>query len=173
MNSRKVISLSAMFALTLIGAMGTATAAVNNMTASGGFRPMNSGSWSGGRSRSANYHRAYAYRAPATVRPQIASSATQVAQAPSEGRRFSYAPSTGQAVSSGCGAAVAPSTATVTESARRFSYAPTTDGAVQAAPMAPSYSSPSHGRRGMSSSRSATPELWSLPKTDPRKFGSR
>jgi hypothetical protein len=89
--------------------------------------------------------------------------APQVAQAPVEGRRFSYAPS-GQAVTSPC-----PPTSV--DSGRRYSYAPSTP-AIVPQPSAPRtyYSQPGY-RSGRASGNYRG--LCELPKSDPRKYNSR
>jgi hypothetical protein len=166
MNARKTIALFALFGL-MLG--GSATAAVNNMTSRGGFVPMGSKQ---AVSRS-TASRGYAYRAPAArSTPTVAySQPSVVAQAPPEGRRFSYAPSTDQQVGGPCAAANAPSTAA--DPNRRFSYEPAPASTVQSAPSTPVYSAPAHYSRGPSRSGRAAVELWQLPKTDPRKYGGR
>ena len=175
MNARKTIALFALFGL-MIG--GSATAAVNNMTSRGGFVPMRS-KQAASRSTAS---RGFAYRAPA-ARSQPAyrysapvmqtAPAPMVAQAPEEGRRFSYSPSAPAATGVPCPPVAAPATTATVESARRYSYAPTTESAVgpavQPAPRT-YYSRPSYS--GGSRSRS-TGSNFPLLKTDPRKYSTR
>lgn len=92
----------------------------------------------------------------------------QVAQAPVEARRYSYAPATGGAVTT----SPCPTTAAVPQSGRRYSYAPGEAGVASAPANAPrtyraqpSYSSP---RRSAS-----TDSQFPLLKTDPRKYSNR
>lgn len=113
---------------------------------------------------------AYQYRAPAMQSAPVivqsqapVSSAPQLAQAPEEARRFSYAPAPENAAVAG--SPCAPTT-TPPQSGRRYSYAPAepADAPTVSAPRA--YS----GNSGYTRSRSNTVDRWSLPKTDPRKF---
>lgn len=90
-------------------------------------------------------HRAVRYQSqPAVVQSAIAAPAA-VAQAPTEGRRFSYAPSTDAAASQPA-ATVAPSS-------------------VQPMMVQPTYSRATHHRHSA--------DKWALQKTDPRKYSSR
>ena len=156
MKARRILGLSPLIMLTMVAA---AAAAPGTNKARGIY---SRGGWEsgGGPAR----HR-YSQRAPATYNAPIVRSveAPQVAQAPAEGRRFSYAPS-GQVVTSPC----PPATV---DSGRRYSYAPSTP-AVAPQSTAPRmyYSQPSYssGRRS-----SGHRDLWALPKTDPRKYNSR
>lgn len=93
---------------------------------------------------------------------------TAVAQAPVEARRYSYspAPATAHAASAACGAV----TTTAPEGTRRYSYQPAPT--VEPAPAMSRQSSYGHGGGTASPNRSSR-ELWSLPKTDPRKYSSR
>ena len=91
-----------------------------------------------------------------------------VAQAPVEARRYSYdpAPTAEHAASAPCGGV----TTAAPEGARRYSYQPAPT--VEPAPAVSQQPSYDHG--GVSSSRNRSGrELWSLPKTDPRKYSSR
>ena len=90
-------------------------------------------------------HRAVRYQAqPMVVQSAPAAAAAQVVQAPAEGRRFSYAPSTD-------GAASAPAVTVAPSSA-------------PAVIVQPSYSR---------STRRGHVDKWALQKTDPRKYSSR
>ena len=94
-------------------------------------------------------HRAVRYQSqPAIVQSTIvapAAAPTTVAQAPTEGRRFSYAPSTDAAVSQ-------PAATVATSS-------------VQPMTVQPTYSRATHHRHSV--------DKWALQKTDPRKYSSR
>jgi hypothetical protein len=157
MNARRIFGMASLIVLTIVSAAAAAGPGTNK---SRGI--YNRGGWEsvGGAAR-----QRYVQRAPATyyapiVRP---TEAPQVAQAPVEGRRFSYAPSS-QAVTSPC-----PPTAV--DSGRRYSYAPSTP-AIAPQTSAPRmyYSQPSYrSGRGGSGYRG----LWELPKADPRKYNSR
>jgi hypothetical protein len=167
MNARKTIAVFAVLALTSIG---SAAAAVNNVNSRGQFVPMGSNQVAARRSFTRPSYSRRVYSAPAV----IAAPAPMVAAAPTEGRRFSYAPSTGQQVGGPCAAVTsAPSTAATTDTTRRFSYEPAPQTSVEAAPRTPVYSTPSYARRPATSSRRSSVELWQLPKTDPRKYGGR
>jgi hypothetical protein len=157
MNARGILGLSTLIVLTMVAA---AAAAPGTNKARGVY---NRGGWEsgGGPAR----HR-YTQRAPATIyhAPIVRSlEAPQVAQAPAEGRRFSYAPS-GQVVASPC----PPVTV---DNGRRYSYAPSTP-AVTPPSTAPRtyYSQPIYSSGRPSSGHR---DLWALPKTDPRKYNSR
>lgn len=92
-------------------------------------------------------HRVRYESRPAVVQSSIAAPAaatTEVAQAPVEGRRFSYAPSTD--VTSQSAAVVAPTS-------------------VQPMAIQPTYSRATHHRHSA--------DKWALQKTDPRKYSSR
>jgi hypothetical protein len=102
--------------------------------------------------------------APAAIVPQVA-------QAPVEARRYSYAPTTvGVVTTSPC-----PTTTVVPQTGRRYSYAPAEAAAAPTVSVPRVYS----GGSSYSPRRSATTrgtkhrELSALPKTDPRKFNSR
>lgn len=167
MNARKTFVLFSMFSLVLVG---SAAAAVNNVTADGHFVRMGTLRATAQR----NYAgRSYAYRAP-SVRsaPAIAAAQPQaVAQAPTEARRFSYEPSTAAASTVPCPEATA--SAPVVDGARRFSYEPTPEAtaAPTTAPATQAYS-PRANYSGRSGSR-ASIESWDLQKTDPRKYAAR
>jgi hypothetical protein len=91
-----------------------------------------------------------------------------VAQAPAEGRRYSYAPQASQpATTAPCPAA----NSAAPEATRRYSYQPAP--AVEPAPTHVDRQ-PGYVQGGGSSSRNRSGrDLWSLPKTDPRKYSSR
>jgi hypothetical protein len=159
MNAKRIMGLS----LLIVSAMVAVAAAAPGTNKARGI--YNRGGWesSGGPAR----HR-YTQRAPATYHAPIvrATPAPQVAQAPVEGRRFSYAPADQAVTWSPC-----PPVTSV-ESGRRYSYAPSTGAAVVPQASAPRvyYSQPrySTGRRS-----TGHRDLWALPKTDPRKYSSR
>ena len=164
MNVRRVFYLATVSALTSLGSLAPANAAVNNTTASGGFRPMSAGQQTVASSHGSGVRRAY--HAPTNYQPSIAPQ-TEVAQTPAEGRRFSYAPSTSAVPGNPCGAVNPPSTARQADSNRRFSYEPNSP--VESAPLAPTYhSQPRYSRSA--ASRPAKVEPWQMQKTDPRKY---
>ena len=164
MNARNLFTT--LFAAALLGAStAQAWAAVGTAKARGDYRP---GAYKV--QRDSGNRTTYARRAPvyrSTTAPVVASPTPMVAQAPAEGRRFSYAPATNDAVAG----TPCPSTATVPQDGRRYSYAPAEASA------SPTVSAPRvyGGGSGYSRSRSSSgPKgLWALPKTDPRKFNSR
>jgi hypothetical protein len=169
---------STLFALAVASLLASATYAaapsVGTAKARGDYRP---GAWSAQRSSG---FRSYAYRAPtyrryspATIQ---AAPAPAVAQAPSEVRRYSYAPQGATVTTNGATSSPCPATAAPVDPNRRFSYAPAPTAAASPAPSGarpyvPTYS----GRAGYSRSpnRSTARNLWALPKTDPRKFNAR
>jgi hypothetical protein len=158
MNAKKTLGLSLLlvFATVAVAAAAPGTNKARGIYSGGGWES------SGGPAR----HR-YTQSAPATYRAPIerAAAAPQVAQAPAEGRRFSYAPAD-QVVASPC------PPVTTADSGRRFSYAPSTAAVATPQASAPRmyYSRPSYST-GRSSSGHR--DLWALPKTDPRKYSSR
>ena len=174
MNARRTI---AVFAVLVLTSVEFASAAVNNVNSRGQFVPMGSNQVAARRSYSRPSYSGRVYSAPAVVATPmlatapatIATPAPIVAAAPTEGRRFSYAPA--PAVVQPCPSAT--STVPKTDGARRFSYAPAPEANVAPAPMAaprvystrPSYS----GRSGTRSTGSQFPLL----KTDPRKYSTR
>jgi hypothetical protein len=159
MNARRVFTLSL---LILLATASAAAAAPGTNKARGVY---NRFGWesNGGSAR----HR-YAQRAPATYHAPLVRSveSPQVAQAPVEARRFSYAPAPQGGVSVPCPPAPA------VDNGRRYSYAPATEAAAAPQSTAPRvyYSRPSYGTRVRSGGQA---DLWALPKTDPRKFNSR
>jgi hypothetical protein len=162
MNARKTL---AVFAVLVLTSVEFASAAVNNVNSRGQFVPMGSNQMAARRSYARPSYSGRVYRAPAVV----ATPAPMVATAPTEGRRFSYAPA--PAAAAPCPSATA--TAPTTDGARRFSYAPALDATVTPAPaVAPRVNSTRPSYSGRSSSRS-TLEQWQLPKTDSRKYLSR
>lgn len=122
-------------------------------------RVQSSSSWSGVRYRAPVVRSAPAYASPAP---------TVVAQAPAEGRRYSYAPEGSVSPPAPVAANPCPPDATV-ESGRRYSYAPAP--AVETTPAVRSYQ-PAYSRPAVQS-RAAGRDLWALPKTDARKYNSR
>jgi hypothetical protein len=160
MNATRIFSSAI-----ILGMLGASLAqAAPPAKARGDYRPnfgriQSSSSWSGTR-----------YRAP-VVRsaPVIASPApTIVAQAPTEIRRFSYAPQAPAATSAPTVVNPCPPVTTV-ESGRRFSYAPAP--AVEPVPVVRSYQ-PAYNRPAYRSGGGGR-DLWALPKTDARKYSSR
>lgn len=119
---------------------------------------------------------AYQYRystpaapsAPMVVQgPAAASINPQVAQAPAEARRYSYAPAADGAVTS----SPCPMT-TVPEAGRRYSYAPAETSVAPAPAYAPRVYSSRPSYSGRSSGGSSNPNF-PLLKTDPRKYNTR
>lgn len=172
MNARKFFSLVVVLTFSAIAAAPAGAAVGTNKArgiySGGGWTSMSSGVRTGGRRRYREPATGYVYRAPAarfTPGPMVAT-------APTEGRRFSYAPAPAPAATSvpcvnGRVAAVTPA-----PTARRFSYAPAPE--VTAAPRTAAprahYGRPSYsGRSGSGSSIPRFP----LPKTDPRKYNTR
>jgi hypothetical protein len=155
MKARKILALSSLIVLAMVSA---AAAAPGTNKARGNY---SSGGWEsgGGPAR----HR-YTQRAPATYQAPLvrAVETPQVAQAPVEARRFSYAPS-GQVVTNPC----PPVTV---DTGRRYSYAPSTTVVAPQASAPRTYSSQPHYSTG---SRSGSVDRWALPKTDPRKYNGR
>ncbi len=151
MNAQKL--LATFLALVFVGAgVAQAGPAVGTPKARGDF-----GAYGATRSyaRSGSANRYYA-PAPVVVNAPAAAPETQVAQAPAEGQRFSIAPSADAAATTD----PCPQTAAAPEAGRRYSYAP------EAAETAPR----TYVSRARTRVESAP--LWSLPKTDPRKFNS-
>lgn len=157
--------------LALLGLLVTSAAAapaIGPAKARGDYRP---GAWQV--QRSGSYDRSYsrsavpagtvqhAYTAPTAPAPAVA-------QAPSEVRRFSYAPQTSAAGATPVVANPCPQVAP-SESGRRYSYAPAPE--VHSAPAVDAYQ-PHYGTSGRVRSGGSR-ELWALPKTDPRKYSSR
>jgi len=164
MNARKTIAVFAMLALT---SAGSAFAAVNNVNSRGQFVPMGSNlnarhSYSRPAYRGQG-SRGYVYRAPAIV----AAPAPMVASAPTEGRRFSYAPAA-PTVTTGTPCPTDAATAPATNGARRFSYAPEASATTTPAPAVTRYYAPRPSYSNRSSGSNV--ERWLLPKTDPRKY---
>ena len=158
MNVRKTLVLSSVLALTAVSAV---QAAPGTNKARGVY---NSGGWeSGGTSRSRSSH---SYRAPVVQ----SAPAPMVAQAPEEGRRFSYAPSGSVVTGSPCPTVQGPAPAV--DSGRRYSYAPEAESTVAPSVSSPRtyYSRPSYSAGGRSG---GNVDRWALPKTDPRKYNSR
>jgi hypothetical protein len=169
MNARKLFA--SMLAVAVLGvSIAQAAPAIGTAKARGDYRP---GAYSA--QRSSGYRSAFARRAPvyrSHSAPVVASPSPMVAQAPAEGRRFSYAPSTGAVTTNPC-----PPVATVPQASRRYSYAP--EATVAPAPTVASaptvtpraYTGGSSYYRAPS--RSSSTPLWALPKTDARKFNAR
>ena len=155
MNARKTIILIAALALT---SFGSAFAAVNNVNSRGQFVPMGP-----------NLAARRAYSPPVARRqvspaPAVASTpAPVVAAAPTEGRRFSYAPAA-PTVTATPPCPTATATAPDANGVRRFSYAPGAEATATAAPTV----SRTYASRPSASHRSIN--RWELPKTDPRKY---
>jgi hypothetical protein len=162
MNARKTIAVFAVLAWTSVE---FASGAVNNMNSRGQFVPMGSNRVAARRSYARSSYSVPVYSAPAV----IATPAPMVATAPTEGRRFSYAPAPAAAAPCPNGTATAPTT----DGARRFSYAPAPESTVAPAPAtAPRVYSARPSYSGRSESRS-TVSQFPLLKTDPRKYNTR
>jgi hypothetical protein len=157
MNATRMFSLAI-----VLGMLGASFAhAAPPAKARGDYRPnygrvQRSSSWSGTR-----------YRAP-VVRSAPAYAPAVIAQAPTEVRRFSYAPQAPAVTTAPTVVNPCPPVTTV-ESGRRFSYAPAP--AVESAPVVRSYQ-PAYSRPVYRSGGGGR-DLWALPKTDPRKYSSR
>jgi len=164
MNARRTFVLSLAIVLTA-AATAQAGPGIGTPKARGEFGGY--GWVSPGSTRSA-YRAPTAYRAPVVVE----SAPAIVAEAPAEGRRFSYAPSDQAVTSNPCPPVQTPSTAPMVESGRRYSYAPTPEATVtQSAPSPRAYySTPSYSTGGRSG---PGVDRWALPKTDPRKYSTR
>ena len=163
--------LSTLMALGLIG-ISTAQAGpvIGTAKARGDYSP----NWGQSRSYSSRGGSSYRYAMPAvrTAPPaqyRQAAPPAEVAQATTEGRRYSYQPTVPAAPSASAPCvAVAPADPDPT---RRYSYEPAPT--AEPAP-AQAHRQPSYGYGGVSSSRSrGGRDLWALPKTDPRKYSSR
>lgn len=162
MNAGKTIAIA--IAMGLMSAP-IATAAVNNVTSSGRIVPMGS----------LRISRNYAHRT-AVGRPSPTTGSTQpvvVAQTPTEGRRFSYAPTDSPEAAGPCAAGGAASAPTATNKSRRFSYDPSMQSGPTASPAVPVYSSRHHAGRPSTRNSQSSVERWQLQKTDPRKYSTR
>jgi hypothetical protein len=163
MNARKTI---AVFAVLALASVEFASAAVNNVNSRGQFVPMGSNQVAARRSFARPAYSGSVYRAPAVV----ATPAPMVATAPTESRRFSYAPA--PATAAPCPNATA--TVPTTDGVRRFSYAPAPESTAVAPAPATSrrvYSSrPSYSGSGGNRS---TVQRFPLLKTDPQKYNTR
>lgn len=173
MNARKTIAVFAVLALTSVE---FASAAVNNMNSRGQFVPMGSNQVAARRSYAGPSYSGHVYRAPtvigtpmlATAPAATATPAPIVATAPTEGRRFSYAPAPAAAAACPNGTATVPTT----DGARRFSYAPARESTVAPAPTtAPRVYSTRPSYSGRSRGGSTNPQF-PLLKTDPRKYSN-
>jgi len=168
MNAK--LMLHSMLALCLLGA---AVAEAGPVIGTAKTRGDYSSSFGQSRSYSSHARSGYRYSSPMvrTAPPtqyRPANPPVAVAQAPAEARRYSYQPApaatTVPTASSPCGDAAT----TAPETGRRYSYQPAPS--VQAAP---AYQ-PANRQSGANRSPSrGSRDLWSLPKTDPRKYGSR
>lgn len=168
MNARNLIA--SILVITIQGvSIAAAGPTIGTAKARGDYRGFNASQ----SQRSMGYRRpVHQYNAPAVQSsPMIVRSqakvklAPQVAQAPVEARRFSYAPTPESA--NVAGSPCVPSTS-APQAGRRYSYAPAESAAAPAVTAPRDYS----GNSGYSPSRSrsSTVDRWSLPKTDPRKF---
>jgi hypothetical protein len=171
MNAR--FAVTSLFAIVVVGLSALqAAAAVGTAKARGDFSSWqaNTPTRSVARSRPApRYFRAPVQTAPAIVAAPVQpleTAAPQVAQAPTTGQRFSYAPA--PATAAPAATTPCPELAVAPQAGRRYSYAP--QATVAPATSAPAYASgPVYSRAPRVSS---TP-LWALPKTDARKFNAR
>ncbi|HMP06098.1 MAG TPA: hypothetical protein PJ982_07095 [Lacipirellulaceae bacterium] len=165
MNARNL--LASMLAVALLGVgIAQAAPAVGTAKARGDYRPGALGT-----TRDPGYGSTYARRAPgyrSYNAPVAAVPRPMIAQAPAEGRRFSYAPSAaGTATTVPC-----PEASVVPQAGRRYSHAPEATVAPTPTVAAPrAYSGGSSFNRAPA--RSGSKPLWALPKTDPRKFNAR
>ena len=167
MNAQTTFTLFLVLAATAIGAV-EARAAVGTNKANGIYT---GGGWTS--QRVARSQTGYRNRAPATYyrAPTVqVATAPALALAPTEGRRFSYDPSSAATTVAPCHQGSTTANAPVVNDDRRFSYAPTAESTVAPAAQPstrtyaprPSYSSAT-GSGGYVN-------RWALPKTDARKF---
>ena len=141
MNARKSIALFIVFSLLGMNAM-QAGQPLGTAKARGDYRSYSQAQQSGSRARPAYRYSAPIVRSTPAIR---AEQAPVVAQAPSDARRYSVAPSTDEkAVTSSKAPTPCPSASSVTSSGRRYS-----------------------GNSG----RTSKP-AWSLQKTDPGKYSN-
>jgi hypothetical protein len=115
----------------------------------------------------------YRYSAPAVQSaPMIVQAAAvpapEVAQAPVDSRRYSYAPATGGTVTT----TPCPTTTTVPQAGRRYSYAPAEASVAPAPTHDPRAYSARPSYSGRSSGGSTNPQF-PLLKTDPKKYSTR
>lgn len=170
MNAKNLVS--SLIALGLIGVsvaqagpvIGTAKARGDYSSSFGQSRSYST------RARSSSRQYAPIVRTAPPAQYRAASPPVAVAQAPAEGRRYSYSPvpsaTSAPASHAPCGGAAVPAP----EANRRFSYQPSTT--VESAPVR-TYQ-PSHDYNGVNRSRNGNGrEQWALPKTDPRKYSNR
>ncbi len=172
MNARKSFTLFFALAMTAASAV-EARPTVGTNKANGIYT---GNGWTS--QRVAQSRPSYRYRAPApsyryrTPAVQVAP-APMVAQAPIEGRRFSYAPAPSATSSVPCPPGQATASAAAVNGARRFSYAPAPEATVAPAPAsAPRVYSRRPSYSGRSGSGSTVPRF-PLLKTDPRKYNTR
>jgi hypothetical protein len=166
MSSR--IYITAIAVISLIG-MSEAQAGqpIGTAKARGDFRSFGSPQRSVARSNSG-----YRYRAPVVrsetviVQAPTAAPETAVAQAPApaDQRRMSHDPAA-QEQAEADAPATSPCPGVTAQSGRRYSYSPEAAAPVVGGQTRRSYATARNGAIGG--------ELWSLPKTDPRKFNSR
>ena len=100
--------------------------------------------------------------------PAAAVPAPEVAQAPVDSRRYSYAPATGGTVTT----TPCPTTTTVPQAGRRYSYAPAEASVAPAPTHDPRAYSTRPSYSGRSSGGSTNPQF-PLLKTDPKKYSTR
>jgi hypothetical protein len=165
MNARNLFASTLAFAVLGIG-MVQAAPAIGTAKARGDYRP---GAYR--TQRDSGYRSTYVRNAPVYRNysaPVFVAQRPIVAQAPAEGRRFSYAPSAAGAVTT----TPCPQSTVVPPAGRRYSYAPEATKAPAPTVAAPrAYSGGSTACRAPAGS--STKPLWALPTTDPRKFNSR
>jgi len=168
MYAKKLLST-----LVALGLIGVSVAQAGPVIGTAKARGDYGANWGQSRSYSSRSRSSYRYAAPIvrTGQPaqyrQMAPSAV-VAQAPVEGRRYSYKPTVDTESASAPCAAAAPA---ASQQTRRYSYQPSPRADV--APIQV-YRQPNYGHDSANSSRNrGGRELWALPKTDPRKYSSR
>ncbi len=164
MNAQKTFILFLALAATAISAV-EARAAVGTNKANGIYT---GGGWTS--QRVAGSQTGYRNRAPATYyrAPAVqGATAPALALAPTEGRRFSYDPSSAATTVAPCDHGSTTANAPVVNDDRRFSYAPTAESTV--APAATRTYAPRQSYSGRSGS-STSVNRWALQKSDSRKF---
>lgn len=167
MNARKSFVL--FLAVSLLGtSIGQADQAIGTAKARGDFRSYNQAQRSAARCVTRS-RPAYRYSAPRSAPVIVESPVIRevpgpvVAQAPTDGRRFSQTPAMENeaATTSSTKPCSEPSSAAATSSGRRYSYAPTAG--YSASPV----------RRYSGNARQSSRPNWSLQKTDPGKYNAR
>lgn len=164
------IYITAIAVVSLIGmSLAQAGQPIGTAKAQGKF-----GSFSAPQRSVARTYSGYRYRAPAVrsetviVQAPTAAPETAVAQAPApvaaDERRMSLDPAADEKTDAAV-PVTSPCPGASPEEGRRYSYAPEAAGPVSGGQMQRSYAPARNGAVGG--------DLWSLPKTDPRKFNAR